>query len=151
MNKYIFTIGFLVLFILSLTNCNSSKKAIAITDDEQTAFSQTQGDTIAIKDDKTAYEIIIIEPGFDFWLQSIAKPEGYYSQSYLENRNRIYVIEWNLRVTQPFRYSSNLYELQIDYNPNTDYGYEVNYKLYNYFIYFQRKYNQRLGPFVPRV
>ncbi|MGJ8739147.1 MAG: DUF6146 family protein, partial [Zobellia laminariae] len=30
-------------------------------------------------------------------------------------------------------------------------GYEVNYKLYNYFIYFQRKYNQRLGPFVPRI
>ncbi|MCK0145634.1 DUF6146 family protein [Arenibacter sp. F26102] len=151
MKKNIFTIGILILFILSLANCTSSKKAISITDEEKTAFSQTQGDTIAIKDDKTEYEIIIIEPGFDFWLQSIAKPEGFYSQSYLENRNRIYVVEWNQRVRQPFRYNSNLYELQIDYDPNTDYGYEVNYKLYNYFIYFQRKYNQRLGPFVPRV
>ena len=151
MKKNIFIIGIVTLFVFSLINCSSSKSAISISNDEKAAFSQTQGDTIAIKDDKTEYEIIIIEPGFDFWLQSIAKPEGYYSQSYLENRNRIYVLEWNSRVRQPFRFSSNLYELQIDYDSNTDYGYEVNYKLYNYFIYFQRKYNQRLGPFVPRV
>ena len=151
MKKNIYIIGIVTLFVLSLVNCSSSKSAIFISDDEKAAFSQTKGDTIAIKDDKTEYEIIIIEPGFDFWLQSIAKPEGYYSQSYLENRNRIYVLEWNSRVMQPFRFNSNLYELQIDYDSNTDYGYEVNYKLYNYFIYFQRKYNQRLGPFVPRV
>ncbi|MCM4152279.1 hypothetical protein DHD05_11815 [Arenibacter sp. N53] len=151
MKKNIFTIGILVLFILSLANCNSTKTALSISDDEKAAFSQSEGDTITIKDDKTEYEIIIIEPGFDFWLQSIAKPEGYYSQSYLENRNRIYVLEWNQRARQPYRYNSNLYELPIDYDANTDYGYEVNYKLFNYFIYFQRKYNQRLGPFVPRV
>ncbi|SHF06819.1 hypothetical protein SAMN03080594_102498 [Arenibacter palladensis] len=151
MKKILFTIGVVTLFVLSLANCTSSKQAISVTDEEKAAFSQTEGDTITIRDDKTEYEIIIIEPGFDFWLQSIARPEGYYSQSFLENRNRIMVIEWNQRVMQPFRYNSNLYELRIDYDPNIDYGYEVNYKLYNYFIYFQRKYNQRLGPFVPRV
>lgn len=131
--------------------CGGTKQAIAISDEEKTAFAQTEGDTITISGEGTEYEIIIIEPGFDFWLQSVAKPEGYYSQSYLENRNHIYVMEWNSRVTQPFTYNPNLYELRIDYNPNIDYGYEVNYKLYNYFIYFQRKYNQRLGPFVPRI
>jgi hypothetical protein len=151
MKKIIFIIVLGTLFVLSLSNCGSSKEAILVSDDEKTAFAQTEGDTITIKDEKTEYEIIIIEPGFDFWLQSIAKPEGYYSQSYLENRNRIFVLEWNQRVLQPSIYRSNLYELQIDYDPNIDYGYEVNYKLYNYFIYFQRKYNQRLGPFVPRV
>ena len=151
MKKIIFTIGVAILFVLSLTNCSSTKQAISVTDEEKAAFSQTEGDTITIRDDKTEYEIIIIEPGFDFWLQSIARPEGYYSQSFLENRNRIMVIEWNQRVMQPYRYNTNLYELRIDYDPNIDYGYEVNYKLYNYFIYFQRKYNQRLGPFVPRV
>jgi len=142
---------FVLTMILSLASCNSTKQAIAVTDEEKVAFSQTEGDTIAIADEKTSYQIIIIEPGFDFWLQSIAKPEGYYSQSFLENRNHLYVIEWNSRVLQPFRYDPNLYEMQIDYNPQIDYGYEVNYKLYNYFIYFQRKYNQRLGPFVPRI
>ena len=151
MKKIIFTIGVAILFVLSLANCSGTKQTISVTDEEKAAFSQTEGDTITIRDDKTEYEIIIIEPGFDFWLQSIARPEGYYSQSFLENRNRIMVIEWNQRVMQPYRYNTNLYELRIDYDPNIDYGYEVNYKLYNYFIYFQRKYNQRLGPFVPRV
>ncbi|WP_176328475.1 MULTISPECIES: DUF6146 family protein [Arenibacter] len=134
-----------------LIGCGGTKQIVAASEEEKMAFSQTEADTVAIASDETEYEILIIEPGFDFWLQSVAKPEGYYSQSFLENRNQIYVTEWNIRVTQPFTYNPNLYEAQIDYNPSIDYGYEVNYKLYNYFIYFQRKYNQRLGPFVPRI
>ena len=136
---------------MAFIGCGGTKQIISVSDEEKAAFSQTKGDTITIADEKTEYEIIVIEPGFDFWLQSIAKPEGYYSQSYLENRNYIYVVEWNSRVSQPFTYNPSLYEMRIDYDPNIDYGYEVNYKLYNYFIYFQRKYNQRLGPFVPRI
>lgn len=141
----------LLAMIWSITSCNSTKKVVVPTADEEVAFNQTEGDTIQIASDKTEYEIIIIEPGFNFWLQSIAKPEGYYSQSYLENRNQIYVMNWNQRVLAPGQFDPNLYELRVDYDSNTDYGYEVNYKLYNYFIYFQRKYNQRLGPFLPRI
>ena len=118
---------------------------------EKKAFAQTEGDTVQIASDKTEYEIIIIEPGFNFWLQSIARPEDYYSQSYLENRNQIYVTTWNQRVLLPSQFDPSLYEMQSDYSPNIDYGYEVNYKLYNYFIYFQRRYNQRLGPWLPRI
>lgn len=142
-----------VLFIIALfaSSCGSTKETVTISEEEKMTFKQQEGDTISISSDKTEYEIIIIEPGFNFWLQSIAKPEGYYSQSYLENRNNLYVIEWNARVMQPSRFSPNLYEMRIDYQSNIDYGYEVNYKLFNYFIYFQRKYNQRLGPFIPRI
>ena len=39
----------------------------------------------------------------------------------------------------------------IDYDYFTDYGYEVNYKLYYYFIYFQLHYKQQLTNFVPRI
>ena len=145
------TCGLLFVIILIVSSCGSTKEAVTISDEEKIAFKQQEGDTLKIKSDETEYEIIIIEPGFNFWLQSIAKPEGYYSQSYMENRNNIYVIEWNQRVLRPQRFDSNLYEMQIDYSPNIDYGYEVNYKLYNYFIYFQRKHNQRLGPFIPRI
>lgn len=136
---------------LLLINCNSTKEALDISDNEQTAFKQVEGDTIIISSDITEYEIIIIEPGFYTWLNSTAKPEGYYSQEFLENRNYIMVLEWNQRVLQPSRFNPNLYELQIDYSQHVNYGYEVNYQLYNYFIYFQRKYNQRLGPFIPRI
>lgn len=146
-----FSLIILCATALLLLNCGTTRETINISNDEKKSFEQVHGDTITISSDKTAYEIIIIEPGFNSWLNSIAKPEGYYSQSFMENRNRLMVIEWNQRVLQPTRYNANLYELQIDYSQNIDYGYEVNYKLYNYFIYFQRKYNQRLGPFLPRI
>jgi hypothetical protein len=106
-------------------------------------------DTIRIANEELHYEVIIIESGFDFWLQSTAYPRGYYSQSYLENKNYRYVLEWNNRVLQPQRFDPNLYEMTIDYNPNIDYGYEVNYLIYNYMIYFQNKYNQKLYGRVP--
>ncbi len=139
------------LVFCAASSCTGTKKAIEVTDEEKMAFQQQKGDTVRIASDSTEYEIIIIDPGFNFWLASIARPEGYYSQTFLENRNQILVINWNQRALQPLRYGNNLYELQIDYSPTIDYGYEVNYKLYNYFVYFQRKYNQRLGPWFPRI
>ena len=84
-------------------------------------------------------------------MASTAKPEGYYSQGYLEGRNLQYVTAYNQRVMQPQYYNSGLYDMQIDYQPNIDYGYEVNYKLYNYFIYFQLKYKQQLAGYIPRI
>ena len=136
---------------LFLVHCGASREALSISEQEKKAFDATEGDTVRIANEETEYEIIIIDPGFYTWLNSIARPEGYYSQSFLENRNILMVMEWNRRVLQPGQFNPNLYELQIDYKSEIDYGYEVNYKLYNYFIYFQRKYNQRLGPFLPRI
>jgi hypothetical protein len=141
----------MAMILLFITSCSTQKQALDISNEEQALFDSKEEQPVEIKDEKTEYEIIIIEPGFNTWLLSIAKPEGYYSQSFLENRNAILVMNWNQRVLQPNVYNPNLYEMQINYDPNIDYGYEVNYKLYNYFIYFQRKYNQRLGPFLPRI
>ena len=132
-----------------LIGCNSYKNKG--TKNNQDIVQTKSNDTVRIANDALEYEIIIIEPGFDFWLASTARPEGYYSQNYLENKNIFYVTEWNNRVNQPQRHDPNLYQMQIDYQSGIDYGYEVNYKLYNYFIYFQIKYNQRLGAFVPRI
>ncbi len=131
--------------------CIGTKTTPEISEKEKEVFNTSVADTVEISDPESNYEIIIIEPGFNVWLQSVARPEGYYSQSFMETRNRLYVIEWNNRVLNPLQYSPQLYELQINYDAFVDYGYEVNYKLYNYFIYFQRKYNQRLGPFAPRI
>lgn len=108
-------------------------------------------DVVRIANDDIEYEILIIEPGFNTWLQTMARPEGYYSQNYMETRNIQYVQAWNSRVLQAFAYDPKLYEMQIDYQSNIDYGYEVNYKLYNYFIYFQLTYDQRLSTFIPRI
>lgn len=143
------TIVSLLLICTLAFSCNSSKKTTS-TNNEQLENLKLN-DTVIITNDELEYEILIIEPGFNYWLASRARPVGFYSQSYLETRNRIYVTEWNNRVMQPLRFNPNLYELQIDYLPGIDYGYEVNYKLYNYFIFFQITYNQQLAGFVPRI
>lgn len=127
------------LILLIILSCNTSKKTIVNND----IITEQQGDTIKISGNNLEYDIIIIEVGFNAWLASTAKPEGYYSQNYLENKNQFYVAAWNRRVMSS-RYNRDLYEMQINYNPNTDYGYDVNYKLYNYFMFFQNKYKQNL-------
>jgi hypothetical protein len=137
----------IILVCFGIYSCKTSYKKTT-TSIEDNLKAQ---DTVRIANDELEYEILIIEPGFNFWLQSTAKPEGYYSQSFLEGRNQLFVSEWNNRVLQPQRYDQRLYELSIDYNPSIDYGYEVNYKLYNYFIYFQLHYKQQLTGFVPRI
>ncbi len=153
MKKFALIIGSLVTlaFVVSCGNTKNVVETNDMTSEEKAVFQQSEGDTIHIANEAVDYEIIIIEPGFNTWLQSIARPQGFYSQAFLENRNLIMVNAWNNRVLQPSQFDPNLYELQIDYRQGIDYGYEVNYKLYNYFIYFQRKYQQRLGPFYPRI
>jgi Family of unknown function (DUF6146) len=142
MRKIVITL----LFILTIISCTSTK-SIATTDGN--AVAKKTSDTVKIANDSLEYEVIIIDSGFSSWLAGNAKPRGYYSETYLENKNHIYVTEWNSRVNQPQRYSRNLYEMRIDYDPFIHYGYEVNYLMYNYFIYFQITNKQKLAGFVP--
>ena len=144
------TIIYILLVCSFIIGCNTSKQ-LSSQEKDVTSEAIVKNDTVKIANDELEYEIIIIEPGFNFWLASRAKPEGYYSQQFLENRNYQYVVAWNQRVLQPQRFNPNLYEMQIDYQSGIDYGYDVNYKLYNYFIYFQLTYNQQLAGFVPRI
>ncbi|MEE3999813.1 DUF6146 family protein [Tenacibaculum sp. FZY0031] len=107
--------------------------------------TQQKEEPVVIANDSLEYEIIIIDPGFTAYLNSIAKPEGFYSQQYLENKNRLYVNTWNYRARNPLQFNSTIYENVIDYGSHIDYGYEVNYKLFNYFEFAQRKYRINLG------
>lgn len=131
---------YLILLTLMIYSCGSTRDK-AFGDQQEI----TENDTVRIANDSLEYEIIIIEPGFNLFINSIAKPRGYYSQSYLESKNGFLVREYNQRVQQPQRYNPNLYIQEINYDPNVDYGYEVNYMLYNYFVFFSREYNQRFS------
>ena len=136
--KNLFFILLLGLFIYS---CGSSNRNRELEPQDGVA----ENDTVRIANDSLEYEIIIIDPGYAYFLNAIARPEGYHSLSYLENKNRFLVSDYNQRVRQPRRYNPDIYEQEINYDPNIDYGYEVNYKLYNYFVYLSRKYNQRFS------
>ncbi|AXT19961.1 hypothetical protein D7030_02225 [Flavobacteriaceae bacterium AU392] len=139
------------LIALAMYSCKTSNKAIVDKLPEIKETALTNNDTVRIANEELEYEIIIIEPGFYPWLRSIARQRGYYSQKFLESRNRILVTEYNIRVNQPLQFDPNLYQNRIDYSSFTDYGYEVNYLLYNYFLFFQLEFNQKLGPYIPRV
>lgn len=135
----------LILFFFIILGCNSTKSTMTSADKTLIA----KKDTIRIANDSLQYEVIIIDPGFSTWLASRAYPRGYHTQSYMENKNYLYVSEWNRRALEPQRYDPNLYEMTINYEPHIDYGYEVNYLIYNYMIYFQNTYKQRLYGYVP--
>ncbi len=135
--KNIFLIlSFITLFIFS---CNSGKSPITQKD---TQVTTQKNDTIHLKNDELEYDIIIIEPGFYDWLAT-QPPKGHYGLDFLENRNRLWVSEFNRRVHDP-KYPKTLYDQEINYNPTVNYGLDVNYLLYNYLKYFQEKYHQKL-------
>jgi len=139
---------FVPLFlIVVLASCHFDKNIVTKA---KTPDKIKESDKVRIANDSLEYEVIIIDPGFNSWLASTARPRKYYSESFLENRNQAYVIEWNLRASQPQVYGTRLYEMRIDYDSRIHYGYEVNYLLYNYMIFFQITNKQQFGGFVPR-
>ena len=132
-------LAFILMVLAIIIGCSQSKSVVA----DKKPVATNAKDTIRIANDSLEYEIIIIEPGFDSWLVT-AKPRSFYSLTYLENKNKFFVAEWNRRVLEPFRYNPDLYGMRIDYEPHVHYGLEVNYLLYHYFVYFQNRYRQRL-------
>lgn len=133
--KYLFQL--LGLFILSIliASCSSSTLKSSLKMKEK---------PVVIANDSLEYEIIIFDIGFTLYLNSVARPMNYYSQNYLENKNNIYVTNWNMRALNPSRFDSSIFENLIEYNPQVNYGLEVNYKLFNYFQFAQQKYKIRL-------
>ena len=123
-----------VILALFLLSCGSTQK---------TTEKNLPDEAVRIANDELEYEIIIIDIGFQSYLNSIAQPANFYSVEYYEQRNRMYVAEWNNRFRNPQRYNPNIYENEINYDPNIRYGLDVNYKLFNYFKFVEYKYNQR--------
>jgi hypothetical protein len=114
---------------------------------EVPCFSQKKREPVKVKPDSIAldsveYKLVVLDPGFESWL--LTKPSmNFYSQSYYEIKNRLYVSEWNYRYQFPLRYG-NLYENSIEYDFKTDYGLELNYRLYYFFKYFEETNHVRL-------
>lgn len=134
-----------IIILITLASCTASKNTVI----KKQNTAATLNDTVRIANDELEYEVTIIDPGFSTWLASRAFPRNYHSQAFLENKNLLWINEWNNRVLQPYRYDPNLYEMTISYSQNIDYGYEVNYLIYNYMIYFQNTYKQKLFGYVP--
>ena len=127
------------IFILGITLYSCS-----VSSTQNVVDTKEEDETVVIANDSLEYEVIIFDIGFKRYLNTIARPVGFYSQNYLENWNNIYVTNWNIRAQNPTRYDPNLYANIINWDPKIDYGMDVNYKLFNYFQFAQIKYRMRL-------
>jgi len=132
--KNLFYFFVMTLTVISCGTTNTNNKSNPKKDMEE---------AVVISNDSLEYEIIIFDIGFNTYLNTIAKPIEFYSQNYLEIKNDFYVVEWNIRANNPMQYG-DLYGDRIEYSSTVDYGLEVNYKLFNYFQFFERKYRVRL-------
>ena len=114
--------------IIVLFSCGSQKDIVRI---------ENESDSV----DSVEYILIVDEIDFDSWMITNSKRIWYYSHEYYKAWNRIYVNEFNSLVligaNHPFT------EL-IFYNITTDYGIELDYRLYWYFMFIQKKYDVSL-------
>lgn len=116
--------------------------ACGSTGETSMAKNDQTSDTIRIANDSLDFELLVFDTGFERWMAGRPPMESY-NLSYLESKNRSYVNRYNLRARNPAVYG-RLYPQPINYESDVDYGLELNYMLFNYFEFFQEKYNQRL-------
>ena len=116
---------FLCAAIALLAACSGPKGVVKIEPNGNRAAGE----------DSTEYELIVLDPGFDSWYMLQDSPARYRTQQYYEGWNRQYVSEWNALARQPGRRS--FFNTIIGYEPNEDYGFELNHKLFYYFQYVE--------------
>ncbi len=134
MKKIYISVFFALLLIIS---CISNKKVSKT--ESKPHIESIEKETSS---DSTEYELIIMDPRYDVFLAT-QPPKEFYSNSYYQTWNIQYVVEWNIRHSNPLQYG-DFYETQIDYSPNIDYGIDLNYKLYNYFLFIDKEYGIKL-------
>ena len=125
-----------ILLTFFFVSCQTQAPAPTENSDNSMTFEKNEEDE---------YDIVVFDSQYDVYLMSIARPEGYYSEQYYKMKNEQYVNVWNNRHAQPLRYDPDLYSVQIDYDPNTDYGLKLEYKLYNFFQFIEWKYKVNLN------
>src|SRR5690554_4617141 len=114
-----------------LINCYGPKGVVMIEPNS----NEISQDIASMELDTLEYELIVLDPGFDSWYMLQDSPARYRSQQYYEGWNRQYVSEWNALARQPGRRS--FFNTIIGYEPNEDYGFELNHKLFYYFQYVE--------------
>lgn len=107
----------------------------------QCSSAKTSSVNVTQTEDK--HELVVLDSGFNSWI-ALQPSIEMYSYAFLRAKNAIFVSKYNSRVNNRLNYSADLYPQTIEYSSTEAYDKELQYTLYNYFIYFQKKYNQRL-------
>src|SRR5690606_22951435 len=91
---------------------------------------------VPISIEENEYDLAVLDLGYESFLAMQPSTETY-SLSYLRNKNKQYVSVWNSRVTTG---NPAIYEMPIDYESQTFYGLEFEYKLFQFFKFMEDKY-----------
>lgn len=129
----------LLLLGVIIYGCASKAKEEEFISEEMTSI-----DTVRIAHDSLDYELVFVEQGFDYWMETEALPVEEYEEDFLIWRNLEMIDTYNFRCMDKILYPE-FYEEQIIYEPETiDYGKDYHYLLYNYLLFFQERYRQNL-------
>lgn len=124
MKKLVF-IGILALII-----------SACATNEKISTAAQKSLEAPVITEDSTEYEVVISDPGFDYWFLRFDNESSIRSLSYYKSWNQRYVSDWNTRITEHYRGFETETNLYIDvYNIN---DLAVQHKLFYYFQFVER-------------
>ena len=124
---------FLPLFLIFLIGwaCSTQKK---LAEMKPRTVEVAEQDSVAAKD-SVEYNIETFDANFEAWYQMHNNQSTYHSLSYYEHWNKLYVAAWNANAMDPRK--SSFFEPIVGYDPNVDYGLELNHKLFYYFQYVE--------------
>lgn len=132
-------ISLIILFCIAI-GCSTQKGIVKV---RNTAESNS------IETDSTEYELETFDARFETWYMMHNSPSQYRAKSYYETWNRQYVAEWNYKATTG---RNSFFEPIIGYEPNIDFGIDLNHKLFHYFMYVERVLKIQIlsnGPYFP--
>lgn len=116
----------LMILAVVIVSCSGPKSMVKIE----------PADNAQIQNDSTEYELITFDSAFESWYSMHNSRANYRSQEYYESWNRQYVRQWNYLSMHSRRRS--FFEPIVGYEYGTDYGLELNHKLFYYFQYVER-------------
>ncbi|NOR74956.1 MAG: hypothetical protein GQ525_07335 [Draconibacterium sp.] len=134
MKKYLI-LSVIILFAIA---CSTQKRAI----------NDKSIDGKAIEEDSLEYDMETFDARFESWYLLQNGPAKSRSLEYYENWNKQYVSVWNnkSRNTQ-----NEFFESIVGYDPNQEYGFELNQKLFYYFQYVEHVLKIKIIPGGPKV
>ena len=126
----------IVVVFVALYACNTQK-----------SLNVKKSDDTAVED-STEYEVETFDGQFESWYDYHNRPSTYKSKEYYESWNLQYVTAWNAKCASSGR--SWHFEPVVGYEPGEDYGFELNHKLFYYFMYVENVLGITIVPAGPR-
>ncbi len=128
----------LTLVLVLSVSCSTQKSA------SKSDIAEKEQNT----DDATEYDVETFNRRFDQWYRQYQDPAMYKSQAFYTSWNEQYVAAWNAKCARGVK--DWPFEPVVGYKSNEDYGFEMNHKLFYYFMYVENVLKIQIIPGGPK-